>query len=623
MYDLPADHSGFPRLFFTSDDLPRIRRKLDHADCRATWSRLLAACESMLGPAPTPVAIRHVGASHMAFASLVTGRSEFADRAIAMAMEIASRASWLMASEINVHRVRSGLGSGAAVRELTLVYDWLYARLTDEQRSSIREAVRTKGFEPTLQDIRENVPMTTRYTTNGMCVLNGPLLMAALCFEGQMETAEAYEAPLRQVRRYLDAQDPDGGYTEGLLYWNYSIRHLLLGVETLRRLKGIDLYHESFLQHTGDYALYGILPWLTQCESTADAKATTHLWSPIAALAARHRRPEWQWLARRMITHDWGQDGESLEYSLFYLLFYDPEVPSAVPPASNRLRLFSGIQQFAVRSDWTEDAVQVTWLNGPSNCHHNHLHLNSFTISAFGQRLLIEEGSFDYSNSQDYRRLTPGHNTLLMNGQGQAITTDTSISCLRVRAGQWGTVFGEFRALREEAGAVIATGVAVNAYPGRLRTFERTLAFVADRLVFFHDFIELEGDPPATLEWHFHSGGTIERASDRALFVAGDVRLRLVFLAAEPLALTERFAPPERCYPDRPVPCLDLTSSASARRFDLYGLLVPFRAGSEPVPHLEFRAGGASFDVDGATWHYDWQRRKLFRPGETFDTRVV
>ncbi len=613
MYNLQPAHSGFPRLFFTIDDLPDIRRKLDHPDCRATWGRLLSGCELMLTPTPPPVIPRHIRASHLAFAYLVTERPEFADKAIAMAMEIAKKPHWLMPGEAKLHRVRSGLATGGAVTELTLVYDWLYARLTADERILIREAVRAKGFEPTLQDIREGVPMASYYTTNGLTVLNGPLLMAALCFEGKMDTAEAYEASLRQLRRYLDAQDPDGGHSEGPLYWNYSVRHLLLGVESLRRLKGIDLYHEPFLHTTADYPLHYILPWMSDCTNTADALGSTHLWPPIAGLAAYHRTPRWQWLARRLMTRDWGDDGESLEYSLFSLIFYDPDVPDAPPSPAETTRLFSGIGQLAVRSDWTDDAIHAVWLNGPSNCHHNHLHLGSFTVSAFGRRLLIEMGKFNYSDGSDYRKQTAGHNTLLVGGEGQIITTDNSISCLRFRAGQWGTVYGDLWALRREADAVIGTGRAVNAYAGRLRTFERTLAFVDSRFFFLHDFIELERKPPADLEWHFHSAGDVEAMPDGAVLVNSPARLRMRFVGSAPLSHTVRAAPPELDRPGWPVPCLDVKATCVSRTFDLFAVLTPYRDGAEPAVSMKRRPHAMEFRVGEESWVYNSTSRMLRR----------
>lgn len=610
MYNSTPGPGEYPRLFFAAADLEELRAKLDHPDCRAAWGRLLAACEEMLGPDPAPLYPRHIRPSHLAFAYLMTGREEFARQAMTMALAIAAQPSFLSERETAQQRCAAGLSSGGAVREVVLAYDWLYDLWAAEQRAQLRQAIADKGFAPFLEDLSYPRPYTEWYTCNGINVVTAPQVMAAILFEEEMDCSEVFEAGLRQLRRAIAAHCPDGGYPEGLLYWNYCVRHMLMAVEPLRRLKGLDLYHEPFLHTTCDYPLHNILPGLTECTNTADATRFTHLWPPIAALAAQHRRPEWQWLAQRLLQHDWQLDGESLEYSLFFLLYYDPTVPAAPPSEEQRTHLFSGLQQLSMRSDWTDRAVHALWLNGPTNCHHNHLHLNSVTISAFGRRLLVEMGKYDYVNEQDYRKQTAGHNSLLVDGQGQIITTDTSIFCRRLRAGHWGTVFGEFRCLRREAGALIATGATVNAYHGRLRTYDRTLAFVGDRFFFLHDHVELEQAPPVELRWHFHSGGEIVLEDNAALITNGPARLLIAPLCELQLDRTVASDHYERDG-DHAFPYLVLRADCTGRTADLFALLLPFEEGDRPEFSLEADALGVTFACAGGRWRYHPASRKL------------
>ncbi len=632
-----------PRLFFSVDDLPAIRKKLAHPDCQPTWDRLLRACEAMAEGTPSPVHTRHVRAAHLAFAYLITGRREFADAARRLARVTVDLPDWLMASERNPARsVRAGLATGAALAELSLVYDWAYDALSPAERLAIEEACFKKGIEPALMDIREGVyphltdeereslkcgPVTTglmsslidvpdtvpnssRYTTNGMGVLNGPLAMAALVFEDGRDTREALAAAVMQLRRTLSSFCPEGGYPESPLYWNYYLRHVLLGLVPLKRLKGLDALQLPFIIGTGNYIQHHILPGFRECANTADGFASTHLWPAIPFLATYCQRTDWQWLARSLLQVEWGEDGENLEYSLFYLIFYDPELPALRPSRNETVGLFSGIQHLAMRSDWDSEAIHALWLNGPANTHHNHQHLNSLTVSAYGRRLLVELGKYDYSNSQDPRRKALCHNTLLAGSDEQAITLDNSQWCRRLRAGQWGTVYGLFERLRQEAGAVIATGRVFHAYPGRIRRFDRTLAFIERRFFLLHDFIELESEPPQALEWHFHSGGSIERLSQGAVFHNGPAQLRLQTLAAFPLESSVRMGPTE--LPEGPgVPCLDLKTSARTRTLDFYALLVPQKVDERQAFTLEFEGDGVQVTWQGQQWQYDPTLRKL------------
>lgn len=617
--DVPAP-GVHPRLWFGPRDLPIIREKLSHPDCAPLWGRLLAACEDMLTATPRPLHLRHIRAAHMAFAFLVTGRQAFADKAVAMAISIAAAVPWVKPKP-GEPREGVSLATGAAVAELVTVYDWLHDNIDDDTRHRYRQVVVQHGFDANRYDHDIKRPASFWHNCNAMNVINGPLVAAAILFEHEIDTADALTLARSQLETSIDSFCPDGGYQEGPLYWNYATRHMLLGVEALRRHRGADLYNEPFLRLTADYLLHHIHPAIERCANTADADDVTHTFPAIARLASVHRRPHWQWLARQLIRHAWpADDGESLEYSLFYLLWFDPNLPDAPPTDAHRTRLFHGLQALASRGDWTRDAVHLLWLNGPSNCSHNHLHLNSFTLSAFGEPLLIEMGKFDYSQPNDPRKKTAGHNSLLVDGEGQVITLDDSIWCKRLRAGEWGTVFGEFRCLRHEADSPIATGSVINAYPGRLRSFDRTLAFIDHRFVFFHDFIELAKTPPVALTWLFHAHDNLSLSSDgetTALFESNQARLRLKVLAPIPLRWEIRADLGRRNSERGFDPCVRIAAECATTSLDVFALLVPFRAGSEPRLSLRrATANEVEFTMDEKAWIYEVRTRSLRRAGE-------
>lgn len=612
MYSVEPGYRKYPRLFFSSADIPALKRKIKHPDCQAVWRRFLKACEERILPEPTALSKRHIRAEHLAFAYVMTGRRALADGSIALLKEILAKPYWSSADPAKNPLYRADLSTGGNLNVVIKVYDWLNPLLSREDKKQIRDAIVKNAFEPALNDIHDKKNHTEWYTCNGINVLHGPLLMAAILLEKEVDTRDIYEASLRQIQNAIAAHCCDGGYPEGPGYWNYGIRHMLYGVEVLRRLKGIDLYHEPFLHNTGDYGLHYILPWISNCHNPADATCLTHLWEPMAALAAYHKRPEWQWLARRLITHKWANDGESIEYTMMYLIYYEPTLPAHPPAQEKAVQLFSGLQNLSMRSDWSEKAIAALWLSGASNFHHNHLHLNSFSIAAFRKRLLIDLGGFDYSNWKDPRKMAECHNTLLADGEGQIITTDNDIFCRRIRPGQWGTVYGELQCLRNEAKAVIATGKTTNAYAGRLRHFDRTLAFVDRRFFFMHDFIELEKDPPMALEWRFHSAGTIELTDTGAKLINGDARLAIVLLDPGAVFRTIRIGLHELALPDKPVPSLDLKTVCTVPTYELCALFVPYKKGQRPAFDLSREGDRVEFNFNGQRWSYDPALRKLF-----------
>lgn len=611
MYNHVPAPGVFPRLFFSARDIPAIRAKLEHTDCRLLWARLLQGCERRLDAEPSRLHTWHVRPSHLAFAHLMTGRDDFADKAIELARKIAEK-DRVVEPRKGATRPGVCLATGHLVSELMLTYDWLHNRVPADLKARIRWQIDENGFRANRYDYDTHFPASRWHNNNGINVINGPLLSAAILLEHDMDTRDGYELAHSQTRTSIGSYCPDGGYHEGPGYWNYCVRHLLLGVEALRRHKGIDYYQEPFLRNTGDYLVQFVLPWNVNSANPADSGDLTHPWPGIARLASYHRRADWQRLARWFIKHDWpATDGEAIEYALFYLLWYDPELPDAEPSPEHRTRLFHGLQQLSMRSDWSPRATHVLWLNGPSNCSHNHLHLNTFSVAAFGRQLIVDMGTHDYANYFDYRRLTRGHNTLLVDNAEQLITTDDSLWCKRLRAGEWGTVFGEFRCLREEGDITIATGSVVNAYHGKLRTFDRTMAFVERRFLFLHDFIELEKTPPAELTWLFHSDESIEWRGSDAMFRSGHARLRFVPMCDLTLRNSigtdqRRISSPHACDP-----YLRFDATCDRPAIDFFALLVPYEGDAEPSASLTRQGADVRFEVAGKAWIYEYRTRTV------------
>jgi hypothetical protein len=621
MFDSQPVAGEYPRLFFTRSDIPALRARLEHPDCRALWNTLLAAMEERVRPDCRPVVARHIRDWHLAFGWLITGRRQFAEKAIELLIPILSGEAPIEETANRAFRPRLGLGSAGKITSLALCYDWLYDNLVPKLRAKIRNRLE-EGGRLYLDDFRDDLPTFNRFTSNGTCVVAGPLAMAALLLDPDPQAARVLEGAIRHLATSIDVQCHDGGYSEGPAYANYSFRHFLLGAEPLRRLKGRDLMLEPHARNIGDYFLNVIHPYLTECFNVADCDKDTRLWPPVAAAATRTRKPELQDLARKLLLHDWQGNGEALEYSLFYLLFYDPSIPAAPPAPEKRWQLFSGIQQLHLRSGWDPEAIHMAWQNGPANCHHNHLHLQHLTLAAFGERLLTDLGYHDPAlHFQCYRLQTAGHNTLLADGEGQPITTDTAVWCKRMRAGEWGTVYGLFDSVREEPDALTTTGRTVNAYPGRLSAFERTLAFYDKRCFLLHDWVKREAPQPVSLEWHFHTPGRIFIAGGRARMEGRRARLLVVPLCREPLQLGSCTGLAQYQHPEENVSRLDVKASCVNGHFEWFAALVPYQGDREPVVDLAYDGSGVRLTVDGLSWFYDPAQRSSLTPEQRLNVR--
>ena len=96
------------------------------------------------------------------------------------------------------------------------------------------------------------------------------------------------------------------------------------------------------------------------------------------------------------------------------------------PPAETS-KVFPQSGFVVMRNDWQTDANMLAFDAGPQgmdSCGHGHADALSVVCSAQGTVWLVDPGTFVYTASKewrDYFRSTQAHNTLVIDGQGQAL----------------------------------------------------------------------------------------------------------------------------------------------------------------------------------------------------------
>jgi len=93
--------------------------------------------------------------------------------------------------------------------------------------------------------------------------------------------------------------------------------------------------------------------------------------------------------------------------------------PDYLPPTSQNFPLAG---QAFWRSDWSEDAVYITFDASRRGSGHVHLGRNSLQLDAYGRSLLIDPGSFRYAYGDEWTchgKATRTHNTVNLNGWNQ------------------------------------------------------------------------------------------------------------------------------------------------------------------------------------------------------------
>ena len=76
---------------------------------------------------------------------------------------------------------------------------------------------------------------------------------------------------------------------------------------------------------------------------------------------------------------------------------------------------------YVMRTGWDPDACFLLFDSGPYGSGHQHEDKLHFVLHAYGRQLVIDPGNYSYDASKwrRYVLTTPGHNTILVDGQGQ------------------------------------------------------------------------------------------------------------------------------------------------------------------------------------------------------------
>ncbi|MBM4078442.1 MAG: hypothetical protein FJ278_02000, partial [Planctomycetes bacterium] len=186
--------------------------------------------------------------------------------------------------------------------------------------------------------------------------------------------------------------------------------------------------------------------------------------------------------------------------------------------------------------------------SGPFYAGHQHDDQNGFVIHAYGEKLAIDSGYYDWYGSEHFKKyssLTRAHNTLLVNGQDQA----------HMKPGADGRIAAYFDS--PAYGYTVGDASDPDVYLGQLKRFDRRVLFIKPGFVVIHDVLESSGEP-ARYDWLLHTVAPIETDAARQTFslASGAAALRGRFLApALSMAVVKGYpVEPVDGYSTRPVP---------------------------------------------------------------------
>ncbi|EAR52548.1 hypothetical protein OG2516_05553 [Oceanicola granulosus HTCC2516] len=452
---------------------------------------------------------------HLAIGGKVTGNQEMLDKAKAQLLEAASWDPMGVTSRAYTdewaYRVNNALAWG---------YDWLHDQLTEEERATVRAALRER-----TRDIAEHAIVNAKihlfpYDSHAVRSVSLTLIPAciALLEDGDDEVRGWLDYCIEFLFTvYSPWGDADGGWAEGTNYWMMGMAYLIDAANRLKSYTGIDLYQRPFLQNTGDFPLYCKAP-NTRRATFGDDSTQGDLPGIKTGLNMRQfggvtGKGAYQWYCEENLRLNPGTEMEFYNWGWWDTRFdemafqTDFPVVEATPPEGG-LRHFRGIGWVGIQHamDDPDEHIQFVFKSSPfGSISHSHGDQNAFCMAAYGEDLAIQSGyyvAFNSSMHREWRRQTRSKNAILINGKGQYAEKDKAKAMAAT---------GRILAAEPREDHHYIRGDATEAYRSlspEVTLAEREIYFVRNSYFVIVDKVDAE--TPVTVDWLLHANNPYE-----------------------------------------------------------------------------------------------------------------
>ena len=445
--DVSKIGSSHPRLFITPETSGVIRKNAKTFYGKPLSERIIHDADLLLTMPPIKRVIsykqmlftsRKVAGTvqHLAVAYMLTGKKEYAERAIKELEHAADFPDWNPYHFLDTAEMTFALAIG---------YDWFYHLLTPEQRQKFTTAIIEKGLKPSFTGNLWWMKMASNW--NPVChsgLVAGAIAVADIDPElSQKVIARAVECVPYYIRK---GYHPNGAYAEGPGYWSYGTLYLCYLIGMLNNSFDTDfgLSADPGFSHTGEYAQAMTSPrgyWFNH----ADGGMYRGVSFEMTFLAHHFKRPEFFDRTERKLVLTYAKvrpdkplSGMSQHVPLLMVYMNLPEEKDL----KGALSYFSGNEaENPVAVMRSGHKVNSSWLavkGGTGNTLHGHMDAGTFCFETNGVRwaddlggdlygVLEEKGISLWYYGQNstrwnvFRYGVQSHNTLHINGHRQNV----------------------------------------------------------------------------------------------------------------------------------------------------------------------------------------------------------
>lgn len=336
-------------------------------------------------------------------AAMLSNKAELSAKAREVALEVARHWNPESGSHVKYH----DLAAANLLLGLGYCYDAAYQIMTPEERVEVRQAIVTRG-----RQFQQRVnPFTGREAQNHPWDNTQAMAFAAVAVADAPESAEWFDYAVEMFsKRFIPSMGFDGESNEGIEYWSFGTPLLTRFADLARTTAGVDLYQHPWLRKTARFPLYSVPPEGFLAAFGDNGKPNHSERGPVNGpfvrqLAEASGDPQTLWYSGRAEVGTLKALPPLLDFpqSIYY-----PHI---------------GVALFNTFLPDARENVAVGFHSGKFFATHQHPDQNSFVINAYGDKLAIDGGYYDWYGSPHFNAYsfqTKAHNTILVNGKGQA-----------------------------------------------------------------------------------------------------------------------------------------------------------------------------------------------------------
>lgn len=335
------------------------------------------------------------------------------------------------------------LSYGENSATLAIAWDWLVDTLTIDQRRAFLDIARTRSLRPFLAHTgrKDAAHWYGRRDSNWNTVCAGGAGMLALAMHEEL--AEARQALPRVERSFIpymeELKATDGGWTEGLGYWNYGMRYAFMYLLSHEQATGKrhPLLRQKATKQTLAFPL-DLAPHGISC-GFGDANS----WKPMPfhyaaamQLGCDDLIPRLDAMLEKRGVRDSGwPDVAEL------LLFHPRKTTRAAKPQKPARKLYRGMDWGVLADRLPNSRIYAAIRGGTTEVPHGHRDLLSFW-GVVGDEALIEnlgigaylDTTFGPRRYELFEAMPASKNTLLINGVG--VTGNSTVKTRTIDIGR-------------------------------------------------------------------------------------------------------------------------------------------------------------------------------------------